>query len=191
MKKLFFVFALILLLAACGGESEREKQVALDRDGDGSTETADEDNGAEEFDENDRDGDGKTNSAEEEISTKVELESNAEIDGNSIVIEGETNLPDDTLIAYEVTHEEDFEYFVDGEMKVSDGIYTEEIDVNDWPEGELRVWTSFQTILGTSVEQPEEIIEVFGESGENIEGDNVTEGEIINSVESIQTLNKN
>lgn len=187
MKKLLFVFALILILAACGGESEKEEEASLDRDGDGSTETVD-DGGAEEFDENDRDGDGKTNTVEEEISTKVELESNAEIDGNTIVIEGETNLPDDTLIAYEITNEDDIDNFSDGEMVVSDGSYTEEIDVSDWSDGELRVWTSFQTVLGD--DQPDEIIEVFGELGENIEGDNVTEGEIMNSVESVITLNK-
>lgn len=187
MKKFLLTgFILIVFLSGCvrysDGEPVENEKPNQEENSTKVTETSDA-NDEENKDE-------ETKYAEQEISTNVEMKSDAKINGNSIVIEGKTNLPNDTLIAYEVTHEEDFEYFTDGVMKVEDGTYAEEVDINEWPNGEIKVWTSFQTILGTSTEQPKEIIEVFGEAGENIKGDNVTEGDIINSVESVEILNK-
>lgn len=118
-----------------------------------------------------------------EISTLVELTLDAELDGDLLKFGGNTNLPDKTIIAYEVWHEEDFEQFEDGYIEVNNGAYEEEISLNDWPDGEIGVWVAFQTILTTTTEQPKEIIKVFGEKGENIKGNNLTKSGILNRIE--------
>ncbi|MCK0471306.1 Ltp family lipoprotein [Halalkalibacter sp. APA_J-10(15)] len=129
-------------------------------------------------------------SNEEKTTTVVELTLNAELNDDVLGFQGETNLPDRTLIAYEIWLDEDFDHIVEGSIEVKDGNYKEEVSIGDWPDGEIVVWVAFQTILGTSVHQPDEIIEVFGEMGENIEGDSVSETGDMKRVELEETLVK-
>src|SRR5690625_1177800 len=51
---------------------------------------------------------------QEDESTEVELTLDAELNGDLIEFQGNTNLPDGALIAYEVWHEDDFERLDEG-----------------------------------------------------------------------------
>jgi len=126
----------------------------------------------------------------EDILTVVELTLDAEINEDMVVFYGETNLPDGAIITYEVFHEEDVNQFEAGNVKVEKGRYDEEVLVTDWTEGEITVWVSFQTVLDTSTSQPDEVIEIFGEMGENIDGDHVIEIETMKLVELEHSLFK-
>lgn len=119
--------------------------------------------------------------------------------GNRVLIEGFTNLPDGALIAYEVEHDQFGKGHVpllgsrsnsgeerraaqktsltwkhEGQLPVKAGHFIQALDVKDWPAGRIKVWVAFQTILGTSVEQPAEVIARYGEMGERIEGNQAT-----------------
>lgn len=135
-------------------------------------------------------GGGDEEVATEEENNEVELSLDTEFEGDTLRISGSTNLPDDTLIAFEVTHDDEFELFEEGHIAVENGKYQTELDLSDWPSGEIRVWVAFQTILGTSVHQPDFVIEQFGEMGENIEGENVTEAGGMKRVELESTVTK-
>jgi hypothetical protein len=179
-KKWWFWVIAVIVLFAIGSPGEGEETSDSDDEDVNDIEVQAETDDTEESSED-----------HEEISTVVDLTLNTELNDDVLDFQGETNLPDGTLIAYEVWHEEDFDQFAEGNIEVEDGNYKEEVSVSDWPDGEIIVWVSFQTVLGTSVQQPDEIIEVFGEMGENIEGDNVSESDVMNSVELEETLMKN
>ncbi|MGJ9460326.1 hypothetical protein [Oceanobacillus sp. CF4.6] len=125
----------------------------------------------------------------EDNSAEVDLTMETEAIESTLTVSGETNLPNGTLLTYEVSHLDDFEKYSTGEIEVIDGDYHTEIDISDWPEGDINVWLAFQTILGTTVEQPKEVIEKYGEMGENLEGDNVTDGDM-KRIELEETVSK-
>ena len=112
----------------------------------------------------------------------VALSLNTDLRQRSLVLSGETDLPTGTLIAYEVQHEgfisqpvtEKPQLFEDGELPVVDGRYKGSVSLAGWRPGRVTVWVAFQTILGTSVKQPDEVIAKFGKMGENLTGANVT-----------------
>ena len=135
----------------------------------------------------------------EQADTTVNLTLEANLDGDVLTVEGTTDLPDAALIAYEVRHERlttDVELpleqlFAEGNMTVSDGGYTSTVDLKDWPQRSIEVWVAFQTIHGKGAEQPAQIIERFGELGENLEGPNVIDlGEVGKRVELTTTVQR-
>ncbi|HUM44336.1 MAG TPA: hypothetical protein PKI14_15435 [Fervidobacterium sp.] len=113
-------------------------------------------------------GDGET----------VELNLEPKMEGERLTIIGNTNLPDGAMLAYEISHvDAPFVegFFKDGSVTVKNGQYEAEFDLTGWPKGKISVWVSFQTILAHG-EQPEHVIEKYGEMGEYIEGENVDLG---------------
>jgi hypothetical protein len=122
-------------------------------------------------------------------SQTVDLTMDARIEGDSIVAEGTTDLPDGAVIVYEVTHEDfgtkdDLEdpvwsLFADGSAPVDGGRYSLSAPVADWPAGDVTVWVAFQAVLGDEVDpasgQPASVMERYGEMGANLTGPNVTE----------------
>jgi hypothetical protein len=107
--------------------------------------------------------------------TYVELElTSASRQGSDILFEGTTNLPDGALIAYEVTND-NATYFVDGNATVAGGKFQGTAAAA--PEGPIEVWVAFQTIVAGAT-QPAEIIDTYGELGENITGDVTKTGDM-------------
>jgi hypothetical protein len=113
----------------------------------------------------------------------VDLSLDPDLQGTTLSIQGTTDLPDRTLLLYDVAHEEmttrsDVPFdklHTDGNLEVSGGRYATQVDLTGWPGGDLQVWVGFQTVLGVGTKQPDEIIERFGEAGEFLAGENVTE----------------
>jgi hypothetical protein len=116
----------------------------------------------------------------EEEGKNVELNLEAEMEGEIVKIKGDTNLPDGALLAYEISHVDATfvdttfveDLFKEGSVTVKNGQYEAEFDLTGWPKGKISVWVSFQTMLAHG-EQPEHVIGKYGETGENIEGENV------------------
>lgn len=121
--------------------------------------------------------------------TDVMLTVTAETVGDMVEVSGRATVPDGALIAYEVRHLEQFDHWEEGQFTVTDESYSGQIDVADFPAGEVEVWVAFQTILGTTVEQPPEVIELYGEMGEHLTGPNVEEvGELRRVVNTATVL---
>ncbi len=117
----------------------------------------------------------------------VNLTLSASAEGRTVTIAGETDLPDGTWLCYELRSPGDVTLFSDGLIQVQGGRYERQVVLEDWPPGRVEVWLAFQTILGSmtegSLKQPPEIIEKFGELGENLVGDNVTKAGEMKRVE--------
>lgn len=119
----------------------------------------------------------------------VFLTMSAYLDGQTLSIQGETDLPDGALIAYEYTHErlllETETYWGDGSATVQGGRYAVQADLSGWPPGEVEVWASFWTIG-----QPAEIVATFGELGEKLVGENVSVSKdgTVRRIEMIETV---
>ncbi len=118
----------------------------------------------------------------------VELTLNPRIQGNLLLIEGQTNLPNRALLLYEATQVSSNPIVVTGLMPVLDGRYLRQVDLNGWHAGTIAVWVGFQTVLDGTDKQPEEIIERFGQMGEFLYGENVTETDGFKRVEIMETL---
>ena len=115
---------------------------------------------------------------DETVVSTVDFTLAAELDDRMLTIGGTADLPDGALIAYRVEHESlatDPDVSLDqalaeGNVAIGDEAYEKAFDLSDWPEGDVRVWVSFQMNL-TNAEQPAEIIERFGggEVGQSVE----------------------
>lgn len=108
----------------------------------------------------------------------IGLTLNTNLGNNILRVSGNANLPDGALISYEVSHEswgtrifspaEMDVRFADGTTEVKSGKYEFSVNVAQWPSGNIETWVAFQTILGTTVKQPQGVIELYGELGEKI-----------------------
>ena len=128
----------------------------------------------------------------------VELALQVARDGVLVRLEGTTDLSDGAVLAYELRHE-DVDYdpetprdmlFREGRTTVSGGRYAIEVDISSFEPGEIEVWLAFQMdFINSDLTQPAHIIRQFGERGELLEGDNVTDlGEDGKRVELIDTV---
>lgn len=111
----------------------------------------------------------------EEDGETIELNLEPKMEGERLTIIGNTNLPAGALLAYEISHvDAPFVegFFKDGLVAVKNGQYEAEFDLTGWPKGKISVWVSFSPVFGYK-EQPEHVIEKYGEMGEYIEGENV------------------
>jgi hypothetical protein len=118
----------------------------------------------------------------------VQIRLNPYLQGSLLVIEGSTDLPNRTLLLYEAKEGSTNPKVVNGTFPVLDGRFSRQVDLTGWHAGTIAVWVGFQTLLDGSEKQPEEIIERFGEMGEFLYGDNVTETDGLKRVEVIQTV---
>jgi hypothetical protein len=104
------------------------------------------------------------------------------------LLAGTTDLPDGSLIAYEVTHAVVAVGREDGTMLVTGGRFQRSVDLASWPPGRIEAWVAFQTILGTTVHQPPAVLQRFGQMGERLRGANVTKTGELRRVEQEQTF---
>jgi hypothetical protein len=101
--------------------------------------------------------------------------------GRTLIIEGITDLPDQTVIEWELRHEgfnkrQDIpisRLASEGHAVVHHHHYSAAINLSQWPSGEVEVWVAFQP-LSYGTRQPAWINQLYGKDGERIEGANVT-----------------
>ena len=128
----------------------------------------------------------------------VELAMTVERDGGRVHIEGNTDLPDDAILAFEVRHE-GYEIdpetpidmlFAEGLTTISNGEFQIEVNISSFEPGEIEVWVAFQMrFINSNRTQPRQVIRQFGDRGELLQGDNVTNhGEDGKRVELSQTI---
>ncbi|MBS3908530.1 MAG: hypothetical protein KGZ93_02695 [Actinobacteria bacterium] len=108
----------------------------------------------------------------------VELAMSAAIEGDTLFIKGTANLPDGAVLSYDIRHEglatrtdvplENLQ--MEGTVEVKTGAWTIMQPLTGWPKGELELWVAFMIVPG-AVDQPKEISNIYGETGENIKGD--------------------
>jgi hypothetical protein len=109
--------------------------------------------------------------------------------GRTLWIEGTTDLPDRTMLDWELRHTQRYELMKtvpfelmtnEGRVMVRNGRYSTAVRLADWPEGDIEVWVGFQPVAYGGP-QPAFITRVFGENGERLEGDNIeTNGQFRN-----------
>ena len=103
-------------------------------------------------------------------------------------IEGETDLPNGAEVSYRVTHNvarsapaEEWpaqNMIESGRSSVKDGQYWSRINTLNWPAGEVKIVVQFPL-----PPQPSEVTSRYGEFGEHLTGDNVTDFGGIKTVE--------
>lgn len=74
-----------------------------------------------------------------------EIDESITFEDDKVIVSGTTNLADGAIVTLEVSHIEDFEYMDDAAFEVKDGQFNGEIDVSEYPEGEIHAF------LGTAV----------------------------------------
>jgi hypothetical protein len=118
----------------------------------------------------------------------VQLTLNLYLQNNLLFIEGLTDLPDRTLLMYEVSEVSAEPRLETGTMPVLDGRYARQVDITGWTADTIVVWVAFQTLLNGNEQQPEEVMARFGEMGEFLYGENVTEANGLKRVAVSQTI---
>jgi hypothetical protein len=95
------------------------------------------------------------------------------VDGDNVVIAGTTDLPDGAtvIVSFDVAGRADTDVYigVDQETTIDDGQFSVTLSVpqrEEFVNGPYEVSVSF-----TPVGQPDEVVELVGEDGENLEGD--------------------
>jgi len=86
----------------------------------------------------------------------VDVTDDISFEDNEVIISGETNVEDGAIISYEIEHLSNVDDFIEGEIEVVDGSFSEEIDVSSFGDGEIIVFVAF-----TPHSQPDDIIELF------------------------------
>jgi len=105
----------------------------------------------------------------EDDTVDIEFDYNAYIEDDIVYIEGETNLLDGVIIHYEVdTLDVLSDEMYDGNITVQDNSFYQEIDISNLEGEDVEVWLAFWPHS-----QPEDIQEVYGQWGENLEGDTI------------------
>ena len=105
----------------------------------------------------------------------VQLTMTPQLQGQSVLISGTTNLKDGAVLNYEVEHElfqkqPQNNRFARGNIIVKGGRYSGTVNAVGWPRGKITVWVGFQTFVK---EQPSWVRTQYGESGQKMEGLNV------------------
>lgn len=121
-------------------------------------------------------------SACEQLPPTATLDMNVTKAGNSLQLEGTTDLPDGALVTYEVRHEQlahDTEtpiemLYTEGTFEVDGGRFGGPIDLSLFDTGAVEVMLAFQMDLPGDDVQPRAIRSRFGEHGELLEGSNVS-----------------
>jgi hypothetical protein len=101
--------------------------------------------------------------------------------GNTIYIEGTTDLPDGAIIEWELRHEHVWErrdipiehMSGEGHTVVRGHRYYAAVNLSNWPSGSIEVWVAFQP-RSYGTRQPAYINGIFGINGEGMDGANVT-----------------
>jgi hypothetical protein len=125
-------------------------------------------------------------------SDHVQLSLEASLQDNTLLVRGETNLPDKTILAYEVVPVDDALFgqygpYAYGIVPVDNGAYAININTAEFPSGVVEVWV--RLLIGPgAVEQPQEVVALYGPSGEKLTGQHVVEYGIFKRVEVFTIL---
>lgn len=87
-------------------------------------------------------------------SEKTALTLSPSIDRGLLRIEGTTNLPDSTPLAFEVRHS-DLSFLQgtqEGRTVIANGRFREDVDLSSWPAGDLEVWIAYMPESPSRVE---------------------------------------
>ena len=103
-------------------------------------------------------------------------------------VEGETDLPDGAEVQYRASHAlartapasewPAANLIASGRATVQDGTYWAQINTLNWPRGEVRVVVQFPV-----PPQPSSVVERYGEFGERLTGENVSDLDGVKVVE--------
>ena len=100
------------------------------------------------------------------------------IEDGQLVLYGTANVPDGAVLMYLVKHDGfdsgDYDGYEVGHISVVAGVFRHHVPVSDWPEGYALTRLTFQ-MNPEGREQPEAILEVYGENGERLQGARVTD----------------
>lgn len=110
----------------------------------------------------------------DEFTTEVEMTVGGWLAGTLLTVQGEATVPDGAFVRYRVTGPEDCaECESSGRVSVRDGKYSVVVDVAGWGDGPYVLWAAFQTQM-EEANQPDLVLELYGEEGELMTGDTVT-----------------
>lgn len=101
--------------------------------------------------------------------TTASLTIAAAIYGTKLAVDGTTDLPDGSRILVVAHDRETFQLSAERDVSVENGAYGATLDLSDWPSGRILVVASFSVWEG----QPAEVIERFGDEGQNRHGPGV------------------
>lgn len=120
-------------------------------------------------------------------STAVQVSIGATVRAGEIRATGTATVPDGAVIVWEAQHAEALtnatlcpvptdgvdRCLMTGDAVAHSGAFS--FDVAGMPSGPVEVWAAFQTLLGTGEAQPDEVIDLYGEMGEDITGSQVVD----------------
>ena len=99
------------------------------------------------------------------------------IEAGRLLLQGTMTLPDGALLTYAVKHDShdsgDYDGFEEGHIEVSGGQFSHLVSVDDWPSGHALTRLVFQMNLSGSAQQPDLVVQEYGENGERLEGPDV------------------
>lgn len=158
-----FFFAAISVLALAGtanDESEEEVAAVVEEEApEGNVNEALEDNANEE--------EVQKEEETEEKATEYFVDENFRMEDDIVILEGETNLENGTVLSFEVKNLDELDNFIEGDITVDEGAFHEEVDISEFTNGEILAWMGL-----TMNNQNEEVEEVYGGfEGKNVSGD--------------------
>lgn len=103
---------------------------------------------------------------------EVAFDENISITNNKATINGTTNLADGALLYYEIRNDGNDQDRLDGNIEVSEGQFNGELDISGFSNGLISVELRFYPF-----QQDEELIALYGEAGEKMTGEKVSESE--------------
>jgi len=121
-------------------------------------------------------------------STLVELDASGRVEDDVLVVEGTATVPDGALVTIMVMPVTE-----DGQLiqttraqdvvEVRDGAFVFRVPVEGWDGTKLNTWVAFYTTIAKetdagTIEQTAEVIRLYGEKGENIEGETRQMGDV-------------
>lgn len=117
----------------------------------------------------------------EDFPPMVALRVNASLEGNDLAIAGTTDLPDGTVLTYEVRHDRmpidhetpEWMLFEEGTATVAGGRFEAAVDASQLDPGLFEVYVAFKTDLPGGAQQPSAVLEAYGQHGEKLVGPNV------------------
>src|SRR5690625_32199 len=74
----------------------------------------------------------------------IEVTEEITFENDEIQITGETNLEDKAVFLYEIENVDHADNFLEGTMEVMDGVFSEEIDIASFNDGEIEVWVALE-----------------------------------------------
>jgi hypothetical protein len=101
----------------------------------------------------------------------TELTAEGQVSGAVATVGGTASMPDGAVLAYSVSSAADPYRSVDGTTTVHDGVFSFSADISSLSPGPTSAYLQFG--IGWGVDQPPNVILVYGPGGERMTGDQV------------------